>query len=345
MLSYSLLAGMDEAGTDNGMGNMSIIIMGTGNWGATLAGLTNPEIPVRLWCETEKFLTPTRDRLKEIAGAQRSSTVVETVFSSPLTKDDIVLVVVPSSQIKPVAQQIRDHGEPPYPVIVTASKGLERATFRTMSQVISAIIPEATVAVLSGPNIASEIAAGRPAKAVLGCEDIHILLRVAKTLRSDRFHLEMTRDTVDVELCAAMKGVFAIGAGVIAARNMGCNFMGLLMAAGLHEISEIGRFLGISTDHVFGVAGLGDLVATCFSSDSRNFRLGQLLAQNVSLKDALKEVHMVVEGAMTAAAVAEMGTLRLHLPLFAAIAAIVENPGESTIQQFERTLLDYPNHP
>ena len=108
------------------------------------------------------------------------------------------------------------------------------------------------------------------------------------------------------------------------------------------EISEVARFLGISTAHVFGICGLGDLVGTCFSPDSRNYRLGQLLADNVPLQDALDRVGMVVEGAMTAAAVSEMASLRLRVPLFTAIAEIVEKPGEDSIIRFERTLLEYP---
>jgi glycerol-3-phosphate dehydrogenase (NAD(P)+) len=139
-----------------------------------------------------------------------------------------------------------------------------------------------------------------------------------------------------------MKGVFAVGAGIIAERQMGCNFMGLMLTFGLREIAAVGHFLGISTEHVFGVAGMGDLVATCFSPNSRNYRLGQLLAQGRPLKEALDEVRMVVEGAMTAAAVSEMATLRLPVPLFSAIANILENPGEETIQQFEDILLHYP---
>lgn len=320
---------------------MSVVIIGTGNWGSTLAGLVNPEQPVRLWCESPEWIARTRDRLKSVAGGGRPGITVELAFSTKLTPDDIVLIVVPSSQVAAVARRLREIG-PPYPAIVTASKGLERETFRTMSQVIAAIIPEAPLAVLSGPNIAREIADGRPAKAMLGCGNVNVLLRAAKALRSDRFWLDMTRDTVDLELCAAMKGVFAIGAGVVAQRNMGANFMGLMMTFGLREITEVARFLGISTAHVFGICGLGDLVGTCFSPDSRNYRLGQLLADNVPLQEALDTVGMVVEGAMTAAAVSEMASLRLRVPLFTAIAEIVEKPGEDSIVRFERTLLEYP---
>lgn len=321
---------------------MSIVIIGSGNWGATLAGLVNPAHDVRLWCETAGLIEEAQKNLENTAGTEQRNIKVETAFSSALSSEDVVLVVVPSAQVAAVAEKIRQEIQPPYPVIISASKGLERETFRTMSQVISAIIPQAPVAVLSGPTIAREISDGRPAKAVLGCEDVHLLLKVAKMLSSNRFSLDMTRDKVDVELCAAMKGVFAVGAGIIAERQMGCNFMGLMLTFGLREIAAVGRFLGISTEHVFGVAGMGDLVATCFSPNSRNYRLGQLLAQGRPLKEALDEVRMVVEGAMTAAAVSEMATLRLPVPLFSAIANILENPGEETIQQFEDILLHYP---
>lgn len=321
---------------------MSVVIIGSGNWGATLAGLVDPRQTVRLWCKSADLVEPALASLKHTRGGDRKGIIVEVAFSSPLTPEDVVLVVVPSAVVGDVARQIRERCRPPYPPIVTASKGLERATFRTMSQVISAVLPEATVAVLSGPTIAREIAEGRPAKLVLGCEDVHSLIQIAKALRSDRLHLDMTRDKVDVELCAAMKGVFAIGSGVIAGRKLGANTMGLLLTYGLKEIAGLAGFLKMSTDHVFGVAGLGDLVATCFSPDSRNYRLGELLAQGVPLKEALAKVNMVVEGAMTATAVAEMAALRLQVPLFTAIARIVEQPCEAAFERFEHILLDYP---
>lgn len=321
---------------------MAIVIIGSGNWGSTLVGLINPAEPVRLWCESADLIEPARQALTKIAGASRVRTTIEPAFATPVTGDDIVVVVVPSSQVAHVAGQIREHCQPAYPAIVTASKGLERNTLRTMSQVISAIIPEATVAVLSGPTIAREIADGRPAKLVLGCDNVHILLRLAQSLASDRMYLDMTRDTVNVELCAAMKGVFAIGAGVIAGRGMGCNDMGLLLTYGIKEMSNLARFMGMSTDHVFGIAGLGDLVATCFSPDSRNYRLGKLLAAKVPLKEAAARVQMTVEGAMTAAAVSEMAALRIQVPLFSAIAGVVGTPSDETLRQFEQTLFDYP---
>ncbi len=323
---------------------MSIVIIGGGSWGTTLAGMFNPEHPVRLWCKSDDLVPPARDAVRCMPDAERRSITVETAFSSPLTGQNIVVIAVPSALVTEVCAHIREACKPPLPPIVTASKGLERTTFRTTSQLISSVLPTATVAVLSGPNISKEIAAGRPAKAVLGCEDVHVLLRLAGALSSDRLHLDMTRDKVDVELCAAMKGVFAIGSGVIAGRNLGCNYLGLLLTYGLKEIRDLACFLGISSAHGFGVAGLGDLVTTCFSHDSRNYQLGELLAKGVALKEALERVHMVVEGAMTAAAVSEMAALRLPVPLFAAIARIVEEPSEAALQHFEHVLMDYPGN-
>ena len=339
--SYKVWPGLKVSGGRRIHG-MSVVIIGSGNWGTTLAGLVNPRQTVRLWCKSPDLIEPALTSLKHTRGGDRNGIITEMAFSSPLNPEDVALIVIPSAAVGDVARQIRERCHPPYPAIVTASKGLERATFRTMSQVISAVLPEATVAVLSGPTIAREIAEGRPAKLVLGCEDVHVLLQIAHHLRSDRLHLDMTRDKVDVELCAAMKGVFAIGSGVIAGRKLGANTIGLLLTYGLKEIAGLAGFLKISTDHVFGVAGLGDLVATCFSPDSRNYRLGELLARGAPLKEALARVNMVVEGAMTATAVSEMAALRLQVPLFSAIARIVEQPCEAAFEQFERILLDYP---
>jgi glycerol-3-phosphate dehydrogenase (NAD(P)+) len=329
-------------GSDGKAVDMGIVIIGSGNWGTTLAGLFNPQQPVRLWCHSQEFIEPTRRQLAQTAGADKRRITIEVAFSSPLSADDIVIVAVPSAAVCDVARTIGETCKRPLPLLVTASKGLERSSFRTTSQMVTAVLPEATVAVLSGPNISKEIAAGRPAKAVLGCEEVHCLLRLADALSSDRLHLDMTRDKVDVELCAAMKGVFAIGAGIIAQRQMGANFMGLLLTFGLREIVELSKFLKISTEHVFGVAGLGDLIATCFSLDSRNVRLGQMLGSGTAVKDALVKVEQVVEGATTAQTVSEMAALRLRLPLFAAIAAVIETPNEAAFERFERTLLEYP---
>lgn len=322
---------------------MSIVIVGSGSWGSTLAGLFNPQIPVRLWCRSAELLAPTNAALQQIAGIDKRQIRVEVAFTDPAPcGNDILIMAVPSAHVREVATHIREGCKAPYPIIVTASKGLERNTFRTTSQLIADLLPGATVAVISGPNISREIAAGRPAKAVLGCDDVDKLLALTTALSSDRLHLDVTRDVVDVELCAAMKGVFAIGAGVINQRRMGANFMGLLLTYGLKEISELSRFLKISTEHVLGVAGLGDLVATCFSPESRNYRLGQLLASGTTLQQALDQMESVVEGATTAKTVAEMAALRLRLPLFAAIAAMTETGGEESIRRFERVLLDYP---
>lgn len=322
---------------------MSIVIVGAGSWGTTLAGMFNPQQAIRLWCRSADLVDAARAMMTKVAGGNRANLKIEAAFTGPPPcSDDIIVMAVPSDHVMEVASQIREQCSPPYPIIVTAAKGLERTTFRTTSQLIADALPGCTVAVLSGPNISKEIAAGRPAKAVLGCDNVHKLLALTNALSSERLHLDVTRDIVDVELCAAMKGVFAIGAGVINQRKMGANFMGLLLTYGLKEISELSRFLKISTEHVFGIAGLGDLVATCFSPDSRNYRLGQLLASNTTLEQALSQMESVVEGATTAKAVTEMAALRLRLPLFAAIAAIVETADEKAFARFERVLLDYP---
>lgn len=321
---------------------MNIVIIGAGSWGTALAGLVNSDQSIRLWCRSESSLSEVRGKLERTAGVAQRNVVVEPLFSSSLSADDIVILAVPSAQMTTIVQQLSQQLTPPYPLIVSAAKGQQRSTFRTMSQVVNECMPEAMVAVLSGPNIAKEIAAGQPAKAVLGCTDVKSLVRLAGAVASDRFYLEMTRDVIDVELCAAMKGVFAIGAGIIVQRDWGTNFMGLLIAYGLQEISRVAGFLGISTNHVYGVAGVGDLVATCFSRDSRNFRLGYRLSEGETLEQALADVKMVAEGAMEAELITEMMSLRIKLPLFEALARIVQNPTQESFHNFKRILLEYP---
>ena len=211
----------------------------------------------------------------------------------------------------------------------------------TMSQVIRAELPNSKVVVLTGPNIAREVAAGKPTKAILASEDIFTVTRLARLLRNETLAFEITRDTEGVQLCAALKGIIAIAVGYADGLELGDNFTGVLMTYGLKEFVAIAEFLGISPNTIYGIAGLGDLITTCLSGNSRNRQLGRLLAKGEPLDNALQEVGMVVEGVQMAKTIVSIEDMNIAIPLFSAITKIIFDNNETSPKRFIENLMHY----
>lgn len=314
---------------------MSLVILGSGNWGSALATVLAPGAEVVLWTRSDSKGGPTpRDG--------SSGTIVrERMYSRPLSEDDILIIAVPSAAIRDVGQQLSDHLGKTSITIVSASKGLSQPGFRTMSQVLLEALPHCRVAVLSGPNIASEVGAGKPAKAVLAAYDVACLTQLRKELDNDTLKFELSLCAVEVEFCAALKGVIAIAVGIADGLDLGRNFVGLLLTYGIHEFMAVGQFLRISTHEVLSIAGLGDLITTCWSTESRNYKFGRLLARQVPSAKALKEVGMVVEGVRVATDIAGLASLNVAVEIFGSVAAVIENPSKENLDRFVQTVLEY----
>jgi glycerol-3-phosphate dehydrogenase (NAD(P)+) len=210
-----------------------------------------------------------------------------------------------------------------------------------MGQLLQETIPESPVTVLSGPNIARELATGLPSKAVLASHNLTALTRVSRILSNKTLTFELSRDIEGVELCAALKGVIAVGVGIADGLALGNNMIALLMTYGLREFVEIADFLEIRHKTVYGIAGLGDLITTCISPNSRNRRFGRLLGQGLAVDQALSEVGMVVEGVQMARTVVEMGDLNICIPLFTTIAKVLFEGTTNLRDEFVRCLIQY----
>ncbi len=226
-------------------------------------------------------------------------------------------------------------------IVVSASKGLEQPGFKTNSCVLREELPHCKIGAISGPTIAREVGQGMPAKAVLAAYDVETLTQIKCALDNPVLKFELSLRVVEVEFCAALKGVIAIGAGIADGLNLGKNFMGLLLTYGMQEFMELGRFLGISTHQMLGIAGLGDLITTCWSTNSRNHRFGCLLAKKVPVKQALSEVGMVVEGIRVAKDVAQLVNLNVQVEIFNAIAAVIDEPSDETLAAFVKVVSEY----
>lgn len=322
---------------------MKTIIIGAGNWGTTLARLFSMQNSVSLW-------TNSREHAEEINIHHENKKYLEGIslpvrvkavnkFSETVGLDDIIIIAVPSSQVRVVAAELKSAGVAA--PIVCASKGFEHESFKTMSEVIKDELPQVPVIVLTGPNIAREIAEGKPSKAVLASKEFGIVTRVARQLKNEYLTFEICHDVKGVELCAALKGIIAIGVGIADGLCLGNNFTGLLMTYGLREFTQIAEFLNISPKTIYGIAGLGDLIATCLSTDSRNRKFGYLLGKGADRNGALQKVGMVVEGVQMAKTIAELDNLNIPIPLFAMISKIIFEPNGHLPNEFIHCLTNY----
>lgn len=296
-----------------------IIVIGSGNWGLALASLFSRRMPVRVWAIDEDLAARIRENRANpgpfYPHEVPASVQVEAKYSSEFDQSRVLfMLAVPSSQMRSAAKELGAHATSP--TVVSVSKGFDIERQCTMSALIEREIPGASVLVLTGPTIANEVAEGLPTRAVLACRDVHTLARVKGALKNDQLSLEVSRDPVPHEVCAALKGLVAIACGLADGLKLGTNVQGVLMAQGLRELCAVGSFFGIDEEVAYGVSGAGDLITTCISPDSRNRRLGALLATGKTLEQALEEVRMTVEGVAMAKTIDTLWSLDVSIPLF-----------------------------
>jgi glycerol-3-phosphate dehydrogenase (NAD(P)+) len=323
--------------------SMKIAVIGAGNWGTTLAHLFGREHDVMLCTRTSDHadsINEKRENIKYLKGIGLAGRVrAARYLSEPFDPDDIIVVAVPSHQVRQVARDLS--GKLLAQPVICASKGFEHATMKTMSEVLHDELPTVPLIVLTGPNIAREIAEGKPTKAILASKDFAAVSRVVKTFKNELLAFEICNDVKGVELCASLKGIIAIGVGIADGLGLGKNFMGVLMTYGLREFARISEFLGVSPKTIYGIAGLGDMIATCLSPESRNRRFGFMLGQGIEPECALRNVGMVVEGVQMAKTIVDLENLNIPIPLFATIAKIIFEPNGHLPNKFIQCLQQY----
>ena len=284
-------------------------VIGTTTWGTTLALLLAERgHQVWLWARTTdeaQRLDAERQHRRRLPGVMFPAGLrVTASIGEALQGAAAVVIAVPSPSLRENLRRVRD-GLTPQRLVLCATKGLERATAKRVSQMLQEELPASLhrwLAVLSGPNLAREIAAGKPASTVVAAYDGKVATAAQELLNSTRFRVYTNTDVVGVELGGALKNIMAIGVGLAEGLEMGDNAKAAFMTRGLAEMARLGRAEGANPLTFAGLAGLGDLVATCGSQLSRNHRLGQSLARGHSLQAALAEINETVEGVDTTAA-------------------------------------------
>jgi glycerol-3-phosphate dehydrogenase (NAD(P)+) len=236
--------------------------------------------------------------------------------SAPFDGADIVVVAVPSPAFREAVESLP--GSAP---VLSLTKGLDPAT----GQRLSTLVRGRPVAVLSGPNMAEEVLAGLPAVSVVASDDLELARRLQEALGSLVFRVYVNDDLVGVELCAAAKNVIALAAGAVDGLGLGDNAKAALITRGLVEMARLGEALGASPETFSGLAGMGDLVVTCWHPSGRNRRAGELMARGASAEEALAEIGQVVEGLTTAPVLRDLSRrLGIELPITEGVCAVLE---------------------
>jgi glycerol-3-phosphate dehydrogenase (NAD(P)+) len=322
----------------------SIGIVGGGAWGTALGqALCKAGREVRLWVREAEVATEINSSHTNAAflpGVALDPRLEATTELADIATRDVVLMVAPAQHVRAVAGALAPHLPQGKPVVLCA-KGLEQATGKLLGEVLGETIPQAQQAVLSGPSFAADVARGLPAALTLAIADEALGETLATALGSRALRIYWSSDTIGVQLGGAVKNVLAIAAGIVDGKGLGASAHAALVTRGFAELRRFGEALGARPETLMGLSGLGDLLLTCGSAQSRNMSLGRALGQGQTLQAVLGSRRSVAEGVYTAAAVARVAADKgVDMPICRAVNAIVE--GTLTVDQAIEALLSRP---
>jgi glycerol-3-phosphate dehydrogenase (NAD(P)+) len=282
---------------------MKITILGGGNWGTTLSILlSHKEKEITLWCRKGKsILSGDRENYRYLPGIRVPDSVyITSDIGEAINGAGVLIFAVTSASLREVARRVKESGGlTSETIVMSVVKGIEEKSLKRMSEVINNEIKDAQICVFSGPNIAREIVKGMPASGVCAAKNLEIAKRAQQILASPKFRTYISPDVIGVELGGALKNIIAIAAGMSDGLGFGANAKGALLTRGLAEITRLGTRMGAEPLTFSGLSGIGDLIATSISKNSRNRWLGEQVGRGKSLKKSLKEMVMVAEGVPT----------------------------------------------
>ncbi|MEZ5925462.1 MAG: NAD(P)H-dependent glycerol-3-phosphate dehydrogenase [Hyphomicrobiaceae bacterium] len=308
-------------------GGRSIGVIGAGAWGTALAlSCHRAGLKTQLWARDAalaRAIATTHRNERRLPGIAIDPAIVATADIAEAAAADIVLMAAPAQALRQVGGLIALHLRTGQPVII-AAKGLEQSSGKRMSEVLAEVCPTSVGAVLSGPSFAADVAAGLPTAVTLAAPE-GIGAELAQTIGHKHFRPYWTSDIIGVEIGGALKNVLAIAAGIIQGRGLGASAHAALVTRGFAELVRFGAAFGARPETLSGLSGLGDLILTASSPQSRNMALGLALGRGATLGEATAGSKGVSEGVWTAAAVVRLARSRgIDMPVAAAVAGIVE---------------------
>jgi len=322
---------------------LKVAVIGAGSWGTTVASIAAHNGPTVLWArnpETAAEINTRRTNSRYLGTSRVGRDLRATAdIGEAVRTADVIIMGVPSHGFRATLEMVRDHIRPWVPVISLA-KGLEQGSLLRMTQVINDVLPGHPAGLLTGPNLAREIMAGFAAASVVAMDDETILRELRAVFRSKIFRVYTNQDVVGCEIGGALKNVIAIAAGMGDGLGVGDNTKAAVVTRGLAELTRLGVAMGGSPHTFAGLAGMGDLVATCASKQSRNRYVGEQLGKGRTIVEICDEMHMVAEGVKTSRVVMELAAkYDVQMPIAREVYRVVHEA--ATPSQAYRGLLRF----
>lgn len=307
------------------MANTAVI--GSGSWGIALASLLhNNGHHVTVWSALPDEITALKKTrtLQTLPDLVLPDSMVFTAdLETAMADKDILVMAVPSIFVRPTAEKMAAYCKAEQK-IVNVAKGIEANTLMTLSDIIEAVLPDADVAVLSGPSHAEEVSRGLPTTCVVGARTRATAEYIQNLFMSSAFRVYTSPDILGIEVGGALKNVIALAAGIADGLGYGDNTKAALITRGIHEITRLGLAMGGQMQTFSGLTGIGDLIVTCASMHSRNRRAGILIGQGCTMEEAMAEVKMVVEGVHSAKAGLSLAAkYEVPMPIIAEVNAVL----------------------
>ena len=325
---------------------MRVTVLGAGSWGTTVASLVAAHHDTLLWARdpvVAEEINAEHTHSRYLAGFDLPAQLRATSDQQEAAEHAQVLVMgVPSHAFRSTLETVKPHLHPWIPV-VSLTKGLEQDSLLRMTEVIEQVLPGHPPAALTGPNLAKEIMAGQAAASVVATDDMNVAGELQRVFRRGLFRVYTNHDVIGCELGGALKNVIAISAGMAQGLGVGDNTRAMVISRGLAEVTRIGTALGGEAQTFAGLTGLGDLLATCMSPQSRNRHVGERLGAGLRIEQVLDEMKSVAEGVKTAPAVMTIGEkYGLELPICRAVARVCL--GETDVAEAYGGLRLRPGH-
>ena len=303
-------------------------VIGGGAWGTALAQVcARAGREVILWArepDVVESVNARHENVSFLAGIPLEPQIRATGQLSDLAGADLVLAVPPAQHMRSTLLAFAPHARPGLPVLL-CSKGVEQGSLKLMTEVLAETLPEAAPAVLSGPSFAAEVARGLPTAVTLACPDMAQAEKLAEAIATPMFRPYFATDMIGAEAGGAVKNVLAIACGIVEGRGLGRSAHAALITRGFSELTRLAIALGGEAETVAGLCGLGDLVLTCSSPQSRNMSVGLALGKGLTLEEALTGKLSVAEGVASAPAVRDLALkLGVETPICEAVAAILD---------------------
>lgn len=326
------------------MALQSVGIVGAGAWGTALAVTAKRAgRDVLIWAyEPETLADLVRNHRNEayLPGVSLDPSIRATGSLSEIADCDFLLLTTPAQHARTIVGQLAPHLKQGQPLVI-CSKGIEQKSGKLISQVVAEIAPAPRIAVLSGPSFAAEVARGLPAAVTLATAEETLGRALSYALSHAPFRCYWSEDVVGAEIGGAVKNVYAIAAGIVAGKTLGASAHAALVTRGFAEMVRFGTALGARRETLTGLSGLGDLVLTCGSSQSRNMSLGFELGKGRKLDEVLDERLAVTEGVHTASALVHLAASRdIDMPIAQAVHAVIS--GHATVDEAIVALLARP---